>query len=48
MADLLVRQADIGDVEDIYEIENLCFPDPWSRKSLAYELEQNRSLRTKW
>lgn len=41
MADLLVRQADIGDVEDIYEIENLCFPDPWSRKSLAYELEQN-------
>ncbi len=41
MADLLVRQADIGDVEDIYEIEKLCFPDPWSRRSLAYELEQN-------
>lgn len=41
MADVLVRQADIRDVDDIYEIEHLCFPDPWSKDSLRYELEEN-------
>lgn len=41
MADLLVRQAEVGDAEDIYEIEKLCFPDPWSMESLIYELEKN-------
>lgn len=41
MADVLVRQADIRDVDDIYEIEHLCFPDPWSKESLVYELEEN-------
>ena len=41
MTDVLVRQADINDVDDIYEIERLCFPDPWSRDSLIYELDKN-------
>lgn len=41
MVDLVVRQANVGDVEEIYEIERLCFPDPWSKKSLEYELEKN-------
>lgn len=41
MADVIIRQAKPEDVEDIYEIEKLCFPDPWSIDSLEYELEEN-------
>lgn len=41
MADVLVRQAKVCDADDIYEIEKLCFPDPWSRDSILYELEEN-------
>lgn len=39
--DVLVRQANIKDVDDIYEIEQLCFPDPWSLDSLKYEFNEN-------
>lgn len=41
MADVIIRQATLKDVEDIYEIEKLCFPDPWSKDALTYELEEN-------
>ena len=41
MADVVVRQATEKDVDDIYEIEHLCFPDPWSRDALMYELVEN-------
>lgn len=41
MADMIIRQAEPGDAADIYEIERLCFPDPWSRDAIAYELERN-------
>ena len=41
MADVIIRQAAKEDAEDIYEIERLCFPDPWSRDSIRYELEEN-------
>lgn len=41
MADMIIRQAVAADAGDIYEIENLCFPDPWSMESLLYELEHN-------
>lgn len=41
MADVLIRQAKPGDAEDIYEIEQICFPDPWSLTSIKYELEEN-------
>lgn len=41
MAEMTIRQANVNDVEDIYEIEKLCFPDPWSRDALIYELESN-------
>lgn len=41
MADVIIRQASAEDVADIYEIEQLCFPDPWSRDSIRYELEEN-------
>lgn len=36
-----MRQAELRDAEDIYQIEKLCFPDPWSREALIYELESN-------
>lgn len=41
MADVIIRQATPADTDDIYEIERLCFPDPWSRDSVRYELEEN-------
>ena len=41
MAEVVVRQAVADDMEDIYEIEHLCFPDPWSRDALLYELTEN-------
>lgn len=41
MADVIIRQAEPKDAEDIYEIEMVCFPDPWSMESITYELEEN-------
>ena len=41
MADVIIRQAEPKDAADIYEIERLCFPDPWSRNSINFELEEN-------
>ena len=41
MTDLVIRQAAPEDAEAIFEIENLCFPDPWSLESIRYELEEN-------
>ena len=41
MADVIIRQAAPEDAEDIFEIEEMCFPDPWSLESIKYELEEN-------
>ena len=41
MADVIIRQAAPEDAGDIYEIEQICFPDPWSLDSIKYELEEN-------
>jgi len=41
MADVIIRQAGPADAADIYEIEQICFPDRWSRDSIRYELEEN-------
>ena len=41
MADVIIRQAGPADAADIFEIEKLCFPDPWSMDSIRYELEEN-------
>ena len=41
MAEGIIRQAVPGDAEGIYEIEKLCFPDPWSMDALTFELEGN-------
>ena len=42
MADVIIRQAIPEDAEDIFEIEQICFPDPWSLDSIRYELEENQ------
>ena len=41
MAEVIIRQALPEDADAIYEIERLCFPDPWSRESIVFELEEN-------
>ena len=41
MTDLIIRQADVRDTDAIYEIEQACFPDPWSRESIHSELADN-------
>ena len=41
MADVIIRQATIKDVDEIYEIERLCFAEPWSKDALVYEFEEN-------
>lgn len=41
MDDMTIRQATVEDAEGIYELERICFPDPWSMDSVRYELEQN-------
>ena len=41
MADVIIRQAEPRDAADIFEIEKLCFPDPWSMDSISFELEEN-------
>lgn len=41
MAEVIIRQAVPDDAGSIYEIENLCFPDPWSMDALTFELESN-------
>ena len=38
---MIIRQATVNDVDDIYEIEVMCFPDPWSKDDMIYELEGN-------
>lgn len=41
MTDVTIRQATAADVEAIYEIETLCFADPWSLESIRFEMEEN-------
>ena len=38
---MIIRQAAPEDANDIFEIEEMCFPDPWSLESIKYELEEN-------
>ena len=41
MTEMTIRQAHAGDVDAIYEIERLCFADPWSRDALRQEFTDN-------
>lgn len=41
MTEMTIRQAGPADADAIYEIEKLCFPDPWSRDTIRQELSEN-------
>ena len=41
MNEMTIRQAGAADADAIYEIEKMCFPDPWSRASIRSELTEN-------
>ena len=41
MAELIIRRAEVRDTDAIHEIEQACFPDPWSRESIRAELADN-------
>lgn len=36
-----VREAAIGDLEDVVRIDRACFSIPWTRDAFRYELEDN-------
>ena len=39
--ELIIRKANIGDLEGLVTIEKACFDTPWSRESLAHDLDSN-------
>lgn len=41
MDKLIVRSAEVGDIDAIAEMEQICFSTPWSRESIAHELTGN-------
>lgn len=45
MADLIIRNLKIEDIDEIAELEQICFAVPWSRESLISDaIENERSL----
>ena len=44
MAEMTIRQASEEDVDSIYEIEVMCFPDPWSRQAFADMIDSDNAL----
>lgn len=43
MSEMLLRSLEPGDIDAMAEIERLCFAFPWSRESLASELNNPRA-----
>lgn len=41
MSELVIRKATEKDIDRIAELEELCFPDPWSRDSIEGEILRN-------
>lgn len=41
MKELVIRPADPADINDIAEIERICFSTPWSADSISKELTSN-------
>jgi ribosomal-protein-alanine N-acetyltransferase len=46
MVELRFRRMTLEDVEQVYAIDVLSFPLPWSERSYRYELTQNQNSRT--
>lgn len=40
--DLIIRRAEERDVEEIAELEKICFNDPWSVESVRYDALENK------
>lgn len=36
---MIIRKMNLGDVSAIAELEKVCFSDPWSENSIAFEVE---------
>lgn len=41
MTEIVIRNADKNDVDEIAELEKQCFSVPWSRESLEYDITEN-------
>lgn len=41
MADLIIRKAEERDIEDVANLEELCFAMPWSRDAIKTEILEN-------
>lgn len=41
MSQLIIRQGELKDVEEIAVLEKKCFKDPWSAESIRDEIEKN-------
>ena len=42
MAQLIIRQAEAGDIAAIEGLEQVCFSDPWSYESLEHDILNNK------
>lgn len=42
MSNLVIRQAEIKDIDPIVILDELCFSVPWSRESIAREIVDNQ------
>ncbi len=42
MDDIIIRYGTSSDIDDICELEKICFSDPWSRESIREEIEENK------
>ena len=41
----MIREMEASDIDKVYDIENQAFFEPWSKKNLVKDLEQNNFLK---
>lgn len=41
MSEIIIRQAVSKDINNLSEIDKICFPDPWSKEAFRQEIEEN-------
>lgn len=42
MAELIIRNGKLEDLEDLIDIETVCFASPWSKESIEKDLKTNK------
>ena len=45
MSGYSIRPITLKDVDEVWNIEKMCFPVPWSRQSFVLEIEHNKCAR---